>query len=129
MLGKINTLCVTKDIESEKVECFCLRPSNKGPPWFAKKNFVSLAFQSGNMDRECSSKLKCRKSGSGTSHNSLLHDDTSSSAVSRSKNANDVTSCTVSRARKGALQVIEIGLRSDSSNTKAMALCDTGSTH
>ena len=48
---------------------------------------------------------------------------------SGSKNENGVTSCTVSRARKGVLQVIEIGLKSGSSNTKAWALCDTGSTH
>ena len=81
------------------------------------------------MARDCSSKLKCRKSGCGKSHNSLLHNDFSSSVVSGSNNENGVTSCSVSRARKGALQVIEIGLKSGSSNIKDWDLCDTGSTH
>ena len=35
----------------------------------------------------------------------------------------------VSRDRKGTLQVIEMGLKSGYSNTKAWALCDTGSNH
>ena len=90
-----------------------------------EKQLCFTCLQSGQMARDCSSKLKCRKSGCGNSHNSLLHNDTSSSVGSGSKNENGVTSCTVSRARKGALQVIEIGLKSGSSNTKAWALCDT----
>ena len=94
-----------------------------------EKQLCFTCLQSGHMARDCSSKLKCRKSGCGKSHNSLLHNDSSSSVVSGSKNENGVTSCTVSRARKGALQVFEIGLKSGSSNTKAWALCDTGSTH
>ena len=81
------------------------------------------------MARDCSFKLKYQKSGCGKAHNNLLHNDTYTSVVSGSKNENGVTSCTVSCSRKGALQVIEIGLKSDSSNPKAWALCDTGSTH
>ena len=93
-----------------------------------EKQLCFTCLQSGHLARDCSSKLKCRKSGCGKSHNSLLHNDTSS-VVSGSKNENGVTSCTVSRSRKGTLQVIEIGLKSGSSSTKAWAPCDTGSTH
>ena len=81
------------------------------------------------MAQECSSKLKCRKSGCGKSHNSLLHNDTSTSVVHGSQNENGDTSCTVSRACKGALQINEIGLKNGSLNTKTLALSDTGSTH
>ena len=40
-----------------------------------------------------------------------------------------MSSCTVLRARKGALQVLEVGLKKRFSVAKAWALCDTGSTH
>ena len=94
-----------------------------------EKQLCFTCLQSRLMARDCLTKLKCRKNGCGKSHNSLLHNDSSSSVVSGSKNENGVTSCTLSRARKGALQVVGIGLKSGSSNTKAWALCDTGSTH
>ena len=58
----------------------------------------------------------------------MLHNDFSSSVVSGYKNENGATSCTLSRALKGALLVIEIGLKSGSSMSKAWALFDTGST-
>ena len=83
-----------------------------------EKQLCFTCLQSGHMARDCSSKLKCRKSGCGKSHNSLLHNDSFSSVVSGSKTENVVTSCTVSRACKGALQVIEIGLKSGSSKSK-----------
>ena len=71
-----------------------------------EKQLCFTCLQSGHMAQDCSSKLKCRKSGCGKSHNSLLHNDSSSSVASGSKNENGVTSCIVSRARKGVLQVI-----------------------
>ena len=112
-----------------KCSSFLSKSVKQRSAFVREKQLCFTCLQSGHMARDCSSKLKCRKSGCGKSHNSLLHNDISSSVVSGSKNENGVTSCTVSRARKGALQVIEIGLKSGSSNTKAWALCDTGSTH
>ena len=69
-----------------------------------EKQLCFICLQSGHMARDCSSKLKCRKSGCGKSHNSLLHNDSSSSVVSGSKNENGVTSCTVSRSRSRLLR-------------------------
>ena len=40
-----------------------------------------------------------------------------------------LSSCTVSQARKGALQVLEVGLRKGSSGAKTWAVCDTESIH
>ena len=63
--------------------------------------FTCLQFD--HIAQYCSSKLRCRKSGCGKSLNSVLHNDTSTSEVSGSKNENVVTSCTVSRVRKVSL--------------------------
>ena len=112
-----------------KCSSFLSKSVKQRSAFVREKQLCFACLQSGHMARDCSSKLKFRRSGCGKSHNSLLHNDTSSSVVSGSKNENGVTSCTVSRARKGALQVFEIGLKSGSSITKAWALCDTGSTH
>ena len=51
-----------------------------------EKQLCFPCLQSGHMARDCSSKLKCRKSGCGKSHNNLLHNDSSSSVVSGYKN-------------------------------------------
>ena len=70
----------------------------------------------------------CKKS-----HNVLLHIENSEKSDKATGIAtaseNSIASCTVAQARRGALQVLEIGLRNGSSEAKAWALCDTGSTH
>ena len=98
-----------------------------------EKKLCFSCLQSGHMSKDCKLNLKCTKKGCKKSHNVLLHFDQSESAIkttaTSASSENSTTFCTVSRARKGALQVIEIGLRNGSSEAKAWALCDTGSTH
>ena len=90
-------------------------------------------LQAGHMSKDCKMDLKCIKKGCKKSHNVLLHIENSEKSGKATGIAtaseNSIASCTVAQARREALQVLEIGLRNGSSEAKAWALCDTGSTH
>ena len=98
-----------------------------------EKKLCFSCLQSGHLSKDCKMNLKCVKKGCKKSHNVLLHleNNRTPAKVSASGSPSEisVSSCTVSRARKGALQVLEVGLTKGSSVAKARALCDTGSTH
>ena len=101
---------------------------------FARDNKLCFScLQAGHMSKDCKLDLKCIKKGCKNSHNVFLHIENSEKSgkatgiATASENSN--ASCTVAQARRGALQVLEIGLRNGSSEAKAWAICDTGSTH
>ena len=61
-----------------KCSVFLSKSVKQGSAFVREKQLCFTCLQSGHMARDCSSKLKCRKCGCGKSHNSLLHNDTSS---------------------------------------------------
>ena len=96
---------------------------------FTGDNKLSFScLQDGQMPKDCQMDLKCIKKGCKKSHNLLLHIENSEKSGKATGIAtaseNSIASCTVAQARRGALQVLKI-----SSEAKAWALCDTGSTH
>ena len=101
---------------------------------FARDNKLCFScLQAGHMSKDCKMDLKCTKKGCKKSHNVLSHFEISEKPGKTTGignvSENSISSCTVAQARKGALQVLEIGLRNGSTEAKAWALCDTGSTH
>ena len=83
---------------------------------FVRENQLCFScLQSGHMARDCKKRLKCPKPRCTKAHNVLRHSSELSSPTVDSKVSGEgVSSCTISRARKGALQVIEVGLKSGS---------------
>ena len=83
---------------------------------FVRENQLCFScLQSGHMARDCKKRLKCPKPRCTKAHNVLRHSSELSSPTVDSKVTGEgVSSCTISRARKGALQVIEVGLKSGS---------------
>ena len=101
---------------------------------FARDNKLCFScLQAGQMSKDCKVDLKCIKKGYKTSHNVLLHMEKSEKSGKATGIAtaseNSIASFTVAQARTRALQVLEVGLRNDSSEAKPWALCDTGSIH
>ena len=113
-----------------KCPSFAAKTVKQRTQFVREKQLCFSCLQNGHMARDCKKRLKCPKSGCNKAHNVLLHsDEQTTSTESKLGSGEGVAACTISRARKGALQVIEVGLKSGSATTKAWALCDTGSSN